>query len=319
MPVAWGTRFVRWSLVWLCLSATFALAADVHVAAGADDGGVRGRVVLSGWRSGDDVLDVGLGWSHGEAAAAARWRRTLAAGPIGNLLVEGHAGVDGAGVGAGLTARGTAGPVALAVRLDAGTRPAGPWALLETAVDAGPLADPRRRTGATADAVVVTAAVAATWRIDRAWTVIAEPHGAWTPTGWTGGGEVSVRRAGWAEDLDASLRAVWAPGRAARHAAVGVTLHHVPRRAPASSATLWYGGGSSGHGPGAEIAWTVREGAAETALRAGWAAFWSDRPDAYLALDARAPAAGGQWRLGVGWRRGSGGVLEVGWSRPLTP
>ncbi len=318
MRLASGTEFVRW---WLVLAVGLAVgaarAADVHLVVGADPGGPRARVALDEWRWGDDVFDVGLGWQHDDVAAAARWRRTLAAGPIGNLLVEGHVGIDDLGVAGGVGGRGTVGPVALAVRLDVGTRPVGPWPVLDATVDGDALADPRRRTGAASTDAMATADVTATWRAARAWTVVAAPRLVWTPTGWTGGGEASVRRAAWAEDLDASLRVVWAPGPVARHAAVGLTLHHVPRRAPTSSVTVWYGGGSSGRGPGAELAWTVRDGPAETSLRAGWATFWSDRPDTYLALDARAPAPAGVWRLGARWVQGRGGALELGWSQPL--
>jgi hypothetical protein len=319
VALSWRTPSVRSTLIALCLGLGTAWAADLHVAGGADGSGASGRVAVTGWRVGDDTLDGGVGWLRGEGAAAVRWRRTLAAGPIGNLLVEGHAGRDALGAAAGLGGRGTAGPVALTVRLDAGDRPVAPWPVLDAAVDVTAVADPRRRTGAATSSALVTASATATWRAARAWTVVVEPHLVWTSVGWTAGGEASVRRAAWARDLDVSLRAAWLPGQVAGHTAVGFTLHHVPRRAPASSATVWYGAGSSGRGPGAELAWIVRDGAAETKLRAGWSAFWSDRPTAYVALDAQAPTEHGQWRLGLGWLSGRGGNLELGWSRPLTP
>jgi hypothetical protein len=299
--------------------------ADLHAFFGVDDGGLRGRAVLADLRVADpgladDRFDVGFGRAEAAGSAALGWRRTAAAGPIGNLVLEGALGVGRSAVGdlrAGLEvgARGVAGPVALTVRAAYGNRI--PFAWPELAVDgAAPTADPRLRTGAGADEAALTAAVAAAWRIDRSWTLSVAPAVARTGPGWTGSLEAALRRYGLGDDLDLSVRLDAAAGASARHAAVGATLHHAPRRAPESSATLWWGAGRSGIAPGAEVAWRVRAGASEASLAAGWAPFWSDRPQGYAALQASAPMASGRGRVAVAWS-GTAWVAEVGWSQAL--
>lgn len=301
-------------------------AADLHAFLGVDGGGLRGRALLADLRVADpgladDRFDVGFGRSEAAGSAALGWRRTAAAGPIGNLVIEGAFGVGRSAAGdlrAGLEvgARGVAGPVALTVRAAYGNR--SPFAWPELAVDAvaAPTADPRGRAGAAADTTALTAAVRAAWRIDRDWTLTVAPAVARTGPGWTGSLEASLRRYGLGDDLDLSVAVDAAAGASARHAALGATLHHAPRRAPESSATLWWGAGRTGGAPGAEVAWRVRSGASEASLAAGWAPFWSDRPTSYAALQASAPMAAGRGRVAVAWS-GTTWVAEVGWSQAL--
>jgi hypothetical protein len=309
------------ALALLVLLATPAAAADLHVLLGADAAGPTGRLALGDLRVGDDRFDVGAAWSDGAGALAAGWRRTLLAGPAGNLIAEGAVGIAGrAGGGvrgdADVGVRGVAGPVALGVRLAVGARtPFGApvWAV---APDPAPVADPRRRTGADPASPLTTVAATLTWRIDRRWTWTLEPSAAWTAAGRTEAVASTLRWAGVADDLDLALAVDAARGAAAHHLAVGVTLHHVPRRAPASSATAWWGTGSGGAGAGAEVDWTVRRGAGEVALAAGWGPPWSDRDRAYAALRARAPAPLGTWSVAVAWL-GDAGRVTAGWSLPL--
>ncbi|MDF1522757.1 MAG: hypothetical protein P1P87_08060 [Trueperaceae bacterium] len=309
------------ALALLVLLAAPAVAADLHVLVGADADGPTARVALGDLCVGDDRFDVGAAWSEGAGALAAGWRRTLAAGPVGNLLAEGAvgvAGLDGAGLRADVDVglRGVAGPVALGVRLAIGTRPPFGAAVWDVAPDPAPVADPRKRTGADPASPFTALAATLTWRIDRRRTWTAEPTGAWTAAGWTGAVATTLRWAGVGDDLDVAVAVDAAQGAAARHLAVGVTLHHVPRRAPASSATAWWGTGSAGTGAGAEVDWTVRRGPAEVALAAGWGPPWSDRDRAYASLRASAPATRGRWSVAVAWL-GDAGRVAAGWSLPL--
>jgi hypothetical protein len=303
-----------------------ARGADLHTFLGADDRGVRARVVLADLRVADpgfadDRFEVGAAWHRGLASAAVGWRRTALAGPAGNLVLEvvaggGRSAAGGARTGVEVGARGVAGPVALGVRLGYGQRTPHAWPELAVEPPPAPAADPRARTGADADGSVATAALSAAWRIDRAWTLSVAPSVARTGRGWTGAVDASLRRFGIADALDLSVRIDAASGAVARHAALGATLHHVPRRAPESRATVWIGSGGASVALGGEVAWFVRDGATEAALAAGWAPFWSDRPAGYAALRASAPMREGRGRVGVAWT-GSALVAELGWSRPL--
>jgi hypothetical protein len=309
------------ALALLVLLAAPAAAADLHVLLGADATGPTGRLALGDLRVGDDRFDLGAAWSEGAGALAVGWRRTLAAGPVGNLIAEGTVGVeglDGGGVraDADVGVRGVAGPVALGVRLATGARAPFGAPVWDVAPAPTPVADPRRRTGADPASPLTALAATLTWRIDRSWTWTAEPTAAWTAAGWTGALATTLRRAGVGDDLDLAVAVDAARGAAAHHLAVGATLHHVPRRAPASSATVWWGTGSVGTGVGGEVDWTVRRGPAEVALAAGWGPPWSDRDRAYASLRASAPAPRGTWSVAVAWL-GDAGRVAVGWSLPL--
>jgi hypothetical protein len=310
----------------VCALAPVAHGADLHAFVGVDGGGVRARAVLADLRVADpgladDRFDVGVARVEGAAGGALGWRRTALAGPVGNLVLEGAVGIgrDAAGqlrTGVELGARGVAGPVALAVRAAYGNRVPFSWPELAPEGLAATPADPRARTGAGIEEPLAAATASAAWRIDRDWTLTVAPTVARTGSGWTGALDAGLRRYGLADDLDLSVRIDGANGRNARHAALGATLHHVPRRAPESQATVWLGWGDDGPAPGGEFAWHVRAGASEAAVAAGWAPFWSDRPTGYAALQASAPMAAGRARVVMAWT-GTTWMASLGWSRAL--
>ena len=327
---------------WLCAVLSIAHGADLHAALGLDAGGVRARAVLTDLRVADpglagDRFDLGVARLEGAASATLGWRRTAVAGPVGNLVVEGAVGIglgahgDSSAGGSGadrlragveLGARGVAGPVALAVRVSYGNRVPFAWPELGPDVGAAPPADPRARTGGDGEPVAAASASAA-WRIDRAWTLTVAPSAARTASGWTGALDAALRRYAIGDDLDLSVRVDAATGSRARHAALGATLHHVPRRAPESRATLWIGVGEDGRAPGREglalggdVAWQVRAGASEAGVAAGWAPFFSDRPAGYAALQASTPMAAGRGRVAMAWT-GTSWVATLGWSQAL--
>jgi hypothetical protein len=91
----------------------------------------------------------------------------------------------------------------------------------------------------------------------------------------------------------------------------------VPRRAPESRATLWWGGPWGAMAPGAEFDWIVRAAGAQATLSAGWVPGWADRPVGYAALALQAPAPRGEVRIGAAWIAGAGAAVEVAWSQPL--
>lgn len=306
-------------------------AADLHVFVGTDTDGLRGRVVLADLRVADpgladDRFAVGFARTEAAASAALGWRRTAVAGPVGNLVLEGAVGVGraapsnvprgGPRAGIELGARGVAGPVALSVRAAYGNRVPFAWPELSAEATAAPSADPRVRTGAGDDDPMVAATTSVTWRIDRSWTLAVAPTVARTTSGWTGSLEAALRRYGLGDDLDLSVRVDAAAGESARHAALGATVHHAPRRAPESSATIWWGAGRTGLAPGAEVAWQVRSGTSEAGVVAGWAPFWSDRPVGYAAFRASSSMASGRGRVAVAWT-GTTWLAEVGWTQPL--
>ncbi len=317
--------------VLLGATATGALASDLHAFLGTDAGGPRGRVVLADLRVADpglanDRFVVGFARAEAAASAALGWRRTAVAGPVGNLVLEGAVGLGRAAPGGAPTgatragvevgARGVAGPVALAVRAGYGNRVPFAWPELSVDATSAPPADPRVRAGAGADGPVLAATASAAWRIDRSWTLSVAPVVARTGSAWTGSLEAALRRYGIGDDLDLSVLLDAAAGASARHAALGASLHHAPRRAPESSATLWWGTGPAGPAPGAEVAWRVRSGATEASLAAGWAPFWSDRAVGYAALQASGPMATGRGRVALAWT-GTTWLAEVGWSQAL--
>ncbi len=302
--------------------------ADLHAFVGLDAGGLRARAVLADLRVADpglvdDRFDVGFARTEGAASAALGWRRTAVAGPLGNLVLEGAFGVGRAGAptggtstGAELGVRGVVGPVALSVRAAYGNRVPFAWPELSADAPTAPPSDPRARTSAGAADPVVAATTSATWRIDRNWTLSVAPTVARTASEWTGSLEAGLRRYGLGDDLDLSVRIDAASGPSARHAALGATLHHAPRRAPESSATIWWGAGPAGLAPGADVAWRVRSGGTEATVAAGWAPFWSDRPVGYAALRASAPMATGRGRVAVAWT-GTTWLAELGWTQAL--
>lgn len=306
-----------------CLALSTAGARSWTVALGADAVGPHGgpspraRAALHDLRRGDDTFEFGVGWVDGGPSAAAGWRRTAAAGPLGTLVLEAQAGLDGDGAAVALTARGALGPVALRVEVAGGSRAPAPWTVAARA----PLAAPP--TADLAELLVPGSGVrfdmtfAAVWRVDRQWTVEFAPRAHASATGWAGAGTLSLRRAGIAPDVDLSGRVDLAAGQRARHVAAGLTLHHVPRRAPESRLTLWWGGDAVATGPGLELAWVVRDAGAQAALSAGLGPRWSERPLAYVAAALQRPWGVGTAHLGGRWAEGRGAALELAWVLPV--
>lgn len=290
-----------------------------HAAApGGGPAAPRLRVGLFDLRAGDDAFDLGIGWLAGSPSAAVSWRRTLTAGPVGTLVVEARAGIDGDGSAVAAAVRGTAGPVALRLEAEAGDRAPAPWTVLARApATAPPPPDLARLVPAAQGGARLDAGVTATWRIDRSWTLDASPRLHVSAGGWAGGGTLALRRAAIATDLDVALRFDLAGGREARHAAWGVTLHHVPRRAPESRLGAWWGDGTGGAGPGVEIAWVAREAATQLTMAAGWGPPWTDRPRAYAALAVAQPWRDGTLQLGGRWVDGRSASVELAWVQPL--
>ena len=309
-------------LALLLATAPRAEAVGFTVAVGSDltpggIGSLRLRAGLHDLRVGDDAFDLGVGWRAGAPSAAASWRRTLAAGVLGTLVVEGVAGIAAEGAAATLAARGTLGPVALRLTADVGRRVPGPWPELARApVTAAPPPDLARLV-AGADATRLELAAVATWRIDRSWTLDAHPRVHRSPAGWAGASALSLRRAAVATDLDLSVRIDAATGAAARHAAIGVSLHHAPRRAPESRAVVWWGTGTAGTGPGLEVAWVARAATTQLTVAAGWGPPWSDRPQAYAGVALTTPWEDGNLHLGGRWVTGGNVAVEIATSRPL--
>jgi hypothetical protein len=313
-------------LIGACLAVTpFAAARSWTVALGADrpspDGGAvpgggptpHARVALHDLRLGDDTFEFGIGWADGGPAAAAGWRRTVAAGPLGTLVLEARSGVDAGGLGLTAAARGALGPVALRLEAAIGNRAPAPWSVAARAptttppaADLAPLAGPGGgpRFDLSANAV---------WRIDRRWTVELTPRAYASRDGWAGGAAVSLRRAAVAPDVDLSARLDLAGGRLAHHAAVGMTVHHVPRRAPESRLTAWWGSDAWGGGPGLELAWVVREGGAQATLAGAIGPRWSDRPEAYLAAAFQRPWGAATVHVGGRWVARGAASLELAW------
>ncbi|MBW6457307.1 MAG: hypothetical protein K0A98_15605 [Trueperaceae bacterium] len=278
-------------------------------------GGVtpRARVAVHDLRLGDDAFEFGIGWTDGGPAAAAGWRRTLAAGPLGTLVLDARTGVDAGGMGLAVAARGTLGPVALRLDAAAGNRAPGPWPVAARtpvttppAPDLAPLAGPGggARLDLSANAV---------WRVDRQWTVDLTPRALRSADGWAVAAAGSLRRAAVAPDIDLSLRLDLASGPAGGHAAAGLTLHHAPRRAPESQLTAWWGGATATAGPGLELAWVVREGGAQATLAGAIGPRWADRPAAYLAAALQRPWGPGVAHVGARWVAPGAASLELAW------
>jgi hypothetical protein len=315
------TKVVVALFVAASLLAPPALARSLSVVVGATGRGPTVPVVrftILDLRLGDDAFDLGLGGFDGAPSVAASWRRTVAAGPVGTLVIDGRAGGDAGGVGVAAGVRGTVGPVALRLELGAGTRAPTPFTiLLRAPATAPPVPDGARLTAAATDGLRADLTAAATWRPDRLWTVEVAPRVHVGAGGWSGGAAVTVRRAAVATDFDLSGRLDVAAGRADGHVGVGLTGHHVPRRAPESRATLWWGGPWGAMAPGIEFVSTTREADSQLTLAAGWGPNWADRARAYGAVAFQTPLGGGNAHLGWRWQAAGPVTIELGWTRPV--
>jgi hypothetical protein len=297
----------------LAAARTWTVALGVDAASPSGGPTPRARVALHDLRLGDDTFAFGIGWTDGGPSAAAGWRRTVAAGPLGTLVLEARSGVDVGGVELAAGARGTLGPVALRLEAAAGTRRPSPWsatargpATTPPAADLAPLAGPGGGTRLDLNANAV-------WRIDRQWTVELTPRALRSADGWAGAAAASLRRAAIAPDIDLSARLDVAFGPLGHHAAGGLTVHHAPRRAPESRLTLWWGADAATAGPGLELAWVVREGGTQATLNGAIGPRWTDRPDAYLSAAWQGPWGPGTVHVGARWVAPGAASLELAW------
>ncbi len=272
------------------------------------------RVALHDLRLDDDAFEFGIGWTDGGLAAAAGWRRTMAAGPLGTFVLDARAGVEPRGAGLDVAARGTLGPVALRLEAAAGTRAPAPWSVTARAPTTTPPAPDLAPLAGPAGGVRLDLGANAVWRIDRRWTVEMTPRAHRSADGWAGATAASLRRAAVAPDIDVSARLDLAFGPLGHHAAAGLTVHHVPRRAPESQLTAWWGGDAARRGPGLELTWVVREGGTQATLTGAVGPRWSDRPDAYLAAALRRPWGTGTVHVGARWVAPGAASLELAWA-----
>ena len=295
---------------------TVALGADVPAPGGGSahvgSPPARARGALHDLRRGDDTLEFGIGHVDGGPAAAAGWRRTVAAGPLGTLVLDARTGVDAGGVGLAVAARGTLGPVALRLEAAAGTRAPAPWSVVARAPTTPPTADLAPLAGPGGGARLDLAANAV-WRIDRRWTVDLAPRAHRSGDGWAGAAAASLRRAEVAPDIDLSVRLDLAFGALAHHAVAGLTVHHAPRRAPESQLTVWWGIDAAAAGPGLELAWVLREGAAQATLAGALGPRWSDRPEAHLAATLQRAWGPGTVHVGARWVASGATSFELAW------
>jgi hypothetical protein len=308
------------ALLGACLAiAPFAVARSWTVALGVDvpapGGGAtsHARTALHDLRFGDDTLEFGVGWLDGGPSVAAGWRRTVAAGPLGTLVLDARTGLEAAGVGLAVAARGTLGPVALRLEAAGGTRAPAPWPVLARAPTTTPPTADLAPLAGTGGGARLDLAANAVWRIDRRWTVDLTPRAHRSGDGWAGAAAASLRRAEVAPDIDLSVRLDLAFGALAHHAAAGLTVHHAPRRMPESQLTVWWGTDAAARGPGLELAWVVREGAAQATLAGALGPRWSDRPEAHLAASLQQPWGSGTVHVGARWVTPGAASLALAW------
>ncbi len=290
---------------------TVALGADVPAPGGGST--PHARAALHDVRLGNDTLEIGIGWLDGGPSAAVGWRRTVAAGPLGTLVLDARTGVEAGGVGLAVAARGTLGPVALRLDAAAGTRAPGPWSVLARAPTATPPAADLAPLAGVGGGARLDLAANAVWRIDRRWTVDLTPRAHRSGDGWAGAAAASLRRAEVAPDIDLSVRLDLAFGALDSHAAAGLTVHHAPRRAPESQLTVWWGTDAATSGPGLELGWVVRAGATQAMLAGALGPRWSDRPEAHLAASLQRPWGPGTVHVGARWVAPGTASLALAW------
>ena len=216
------------------------------------------------------------------AGTALRYASTF--GPLGTAVLEaggaliGPESSDAALLGrAWLGARGTLGGVALALAAEAGNasphevapgRPPPPDAAGREALrDLDAL---RAVAAAVPGAWDAGARLSAVYRLDRdvrlfldgaARSVAGDAHVS---------GQLALRRARLATDVDGWLGLDSLRYRGETSLAIGVGVHHVPRRGPTSWLRLWLGSGSEGVRPGLELLALRRLAASELRLQVSW-------------------------------------------------
>ena len=285
----------------LALLFTLALAAPGVAAAATWTVAVAGpslRASLHDLEVGSATLDVGIG----TAGAAVMLRYPALTSPIGTLLLEGRAGVEGGRGGVDATLRGSIGPLGVRLDVATGTRAPGGWALLDRG---GALRPPTPEFGASAWRFDAAADV--TFRPNRGLTVTLTPrfHRA-EGTGWGIAG--SVRRAGVIDAWDVSGRVDAATAAGGSHAAIGASIHHVPRRAPETRVGIWWAGTD---GWGIDGAWTLRAANGSLEVLGGIGPRWSDRPTAHVTVAVGETHPWGAVRLSAEARSGAGVTLAL--------
>jgi hypothetical protein len=296
---AWSSALVGALLVLtLCASA----AAQTSSVGVITDGARASAIArLAGVRDGSGSVDA---WARigPDVGLGVVWRYAQVFGPLGNVIVEGGTdllvavGSDAPGVlgRAALGARGVFGPVALILRIDAGT-------VSEVALDGSVRQEaPRSALGATPGAWDAGARLALTYRVDRATTVTLEPRvrisegAAATFVGAT------LRRNGVWDEYDLWFGVEAATVAAHGAAAVGVGTVWTRRREPDSSVRIWLGSDGSRVLPGAEVLLASRSPGRAVALGAAWTPhrLGSHVWQATLDLSSSSPAPDdGTWRL----------------------
>jgi len=294
----------RFALLWILLTAPHAQAADASFSV--TPSGVA--MVVHDQRLARGSLDLGLGVTARGPQGALYYRDTAQASLLGNLVWEVRAGHDAAGTRLASGLRGVLGPVALRSQLAVGNRqPGSPWPLLDGA-------HPPLPGSAAALGWGFDGELDATWRINRAWSIGLNPRLEYRSPSWAGGLSANIRRSGIAPDFDLSLQAVVQPPRAAATALLGVTLHHVPRRAPAAEAGVWLAAGGWGvHGRLAR-----RDAGKLWQLQGALGLGPSGTPSDYLTATIEVPALQGTLSLGGGWSR-AGPLAQLRLRIPLAP
>ena len=326
------------------------LTLSLHAGTGAGSAAVTATAAVTGLRASGNDVDVWArlgastngaeraGTSDGAVAAfgvGAAWRRATTFGPLGNVLVEGGGSFALTGTGSDalrmrgwLGARGTIANVALTLATEAGNtapgqldpgRPPPPDAAGQAALrDLDAL---RARLGTPAGSWDAGVRLALAYRLDRDVTLDADAAARWLADAPSLSGQVALRRARLAGDLDGwlALQAESYAGDASL--AVGVGVFHAPRRGPTSWLRAWFGAGAGGVRPGVEGRWVGRFTIGEVRLQASWRPWLGSTAwYAEAGLDQVLPAGDVRWTLaaagdagaGVDWR------LGVRLARPAT-
>lgn len=259
-------------------------------------------------RWGSSTLDAALGVDRGAFSVGAYWRAAQLASLLGNLVVELRVGHDASGTRLGAALRGVLGPVAVRLDLGIGNRASGSlWPLLEAGgVPLPPSPPPAAGWGSDAT-------LAANWRLNRSWSFAVNPQLRVHDGVWQAAIATSVRRSAILPDIDISVHNVLQrlAGASTSELLFGLSLHHVPRRAPASEAGLWLA--AERWGGYARV--MQRTPAGLWQLHGSWGASPLGTPSDYLGVAFERPWGDGQLTLGAGW--GSQGVLaRVGYRAP---
>jgi hypothetical protein len=252
------------------------------------------------------TLDVGFGIDARGPTAGLHYRATVGANLLGNLVWELRGGHDLAGTRFAAGLRGVLGPLALRAQLAWGNRErADPWPLMGSPNPPMPRAPSERSWGLDGE-------LQATWRINRSWSLLIRPELEHRSGTWSGSLATTLRRSSIGPDFDASLHAVLQPTDAPSRGLVGVSLHHVPRRAPSSEAGVWFAANSWGaHG---RLAW--RASGWLWHLQGAVGAAPAGIPSDFVSAAVELPALNGTLHFGGGWGA-QGGLAQLSLRVPL--